>query len=316
MKATLKNVGEKPQRKLTTLIFCCGIGLTSVALKIAGYEVVGVIDISEYVEKIYKLNFPRVKFMRASLRALTPEMICEYFGIQIGEIDLIQISNPCTGVSTTGECEAFHEVNDLFFVATKLAFALEPKAVVYENVKGLTLSNMSVLFGMIYTFIKKAAPNYHVSAKVLNSFLFGDAQSRERVFIQCTQKELGRPVWPDPVPVGQRKTIKDIIPEAEYLVSTNYGKRIYFPDMPAPTITGHANFKIFDGEKNRDVTPIEYAQFMGLSKDFILEGSISDQILAIGNGVCIGVMTMLAKVIGEELLISLEKNQKTKSHGK
>lgn len=301
METTLKIVGEKPQHRRTTLIFCGGIGMTSLALKQADYEVVGVIDVSKYAEKIYKLNFPDVNFMCASLRELTPEMICDYFDIKPGEVDLIQISNPCTGVSTTGECESFHEVNDLFFVATKLAFALEAKVVVYENVKGLTLSNMSVLFGMIYWFIKKAAPNYYISAKILNSFLFGDAQSRERVFIQCTLKELGRPVWPSPAPLGQRKFIKDIIPEAEYLVSTNFGKRIFYPDMPVPTVTGHPNFEIYDGEDTRNVKPVEYAQFMGLPKDFILEGSIADQNLAIGNGVCIGVMRMLAEVISEEL---------------
>jgi len=90
----------------------------------------------------------------------------------------------------------------------QVGFELNAKTVVYENVKGLTNIGMAPLFGMIYSFIQRAAPDYIIEAKVLNAHTFGDPQARERIFIQATR--VGRPVWPDTVPVDQRKVLADV----------------------------------------------------------------------------------------------------------
>ena len=291
--------------KPKAIIFCAGFGMTSEGLKQAGYDVIGVIDISSDTEVIYKANFFGVKYLRASLRDINAEMIVEYFGVKPGELAFIQISNPCTGVSSLTQCSAFSEVNDLFFVATTLAFNIHALVgcpiVCYENVEG-ALDN-KVFFGMVISYIKQNAPNHFVAAKILNGYVHGDPQARDRVFIQVVLKTLGQPVWAEPISQSQRKHIEDIIPEAKYIVSRNYGKRPYYPNQAAPTITGHPDIEVnLGGENYRKLYPIEAAQFMGLCKGFILFGAINKQLLGIGNGVCVSVMRRLAECIKEELL--------------
>lgn len=333
MKKAFKNVGENHQPTLSTpknsehkgmikreilvrdlviwkpkaLVLCAGIGMTSEAIKLAGYDVIGVIDVSPDAESIYKANFFGVKYLRVSLREVSTEMICEYFNIRPGELALIQISNPCTSVSTLVQSSQFSEINDLFFVATTLALNIHElvgcPAIVYENVVGLTRSENEILLGMLNCYLRKYAPDHFVAARILNAYIHGDPQSRDRVFIQVIHKSLGEPTWPTPIDPSKRKHISDIIPEAKYIVSRNYGKRAYYPDEPAPTITGHPDIKIYLGDNQyRDMEPIEAAQFMGLSKDFKLFLAINKQLLGIGNGVCVQVMKRLAECIKYKLL--------------
>ncbi len=294
--------GEDLQQNLTALIICSGIGLTSCAFKKAGYKIVGAIDNWAYAMSIYLKNFPGVSTLLASVRSLSVQSLSEKLNWHEGFVpDLIQISNPCTGVSTSGERELFSAVNELFFVCIRLAFGLKPKVIVFENVVGLTHSNATVLFAMVMSFIEKEGEEYHVEARILNAANYGDPQARERIFIQCVRKDVGKPVWPEPFKMEQFKTIRDVIPDAEYLVNPEYGSRLYLPDQPAPTVTGHARFTVYNGEVTRQVTPREYARFMGLPDSFELEGSISNQILGLGNGVCVGVMEAIASVIAKQL---------------
>lgn len=291
--------------KPKAIVFCCGIGMTSAGLKQAGYDIIGVIDIWDYAEEIYKANFPGVKFLRVSLREVSAEMICEYFDIRPGELALIQISNPCTAVSTLTQCSSFEEVNDLFFVATTLAFNIHAlvgcPVVCYENVEGLTKN--PAFFGMVISYIKKYAPEHTLGARIINGYVQGDPQSRDRIFIQVVLKSLGQPVWADPVPQNQRKHISDIIPEAKYIRSTNFGNRTYYPDEPLPTLTAHPNINVYLGDDNyRKLEGIEGAQFMGLRKTFKLTGSDTNQLKGAGNGVCVAVMGRLGECIKNNLL--------------
>tara|TARA_R110002072_G_scaffold288828_2_gene455131 strand:+ start:12732 stop:14486 length:1755 start_codon:yes stop_codon:yes gene_type:complete len=291
--------------KPKAIIFCCGIGMTSEGLKQAGYDIIGVIDIWNYSEETYKANFPNVKFLRMSLREISAEMICEYFDIRPGELSMIQISNPCTVVSRLTQSSPYDETNDLFYVATTLAFNIHDlvgcSVVCYENVESLT--DNSVFFGMVISYIKKYAPEHSVGARIINGYVQGDPQSRDRIFIEAVLKSLGQPVWAEAVPQDQRKHICDIIPEAKYVTSTNFGNRTYYPDEPLPTLTAHPNIKIYLGDDNyRKLEGIEGAQFMGLSKTFKLTGSDTNQLKGAGNGVCVSVMRRLGECIKNKLL--------------
>jgi hypothetical protein len=157
---------------------------------------------------------------------------------------------------------------------------------------------------MLNCYLKKYAPDHFVSARILNAYIHGDAQSRDRVFIQVIHKSLGVPTWPTPIDPDKRKHISDIIPEAKYIVSRNFGKRPYYPDEPAPTITGHPDIKVYLGNNQyRDLQSIEAAQFMGLNINFnLLSLAINKQLLGIGNGVCVQVMKKLAECIKYKLL--------------
>jgi protein gp37/site-specific DNA-cytosine methylase len=286
------------------LVFCCGHGLTSEALKQAGYKVLGGIDTSEDAQVVYELNYPDAKFLLKSLRELSVQSICDAYNIKPGELDLLQISNPCTDTSSTGEQVIFSATNDLYFVAARLAIQLQAKTIVFENVKALTHKEMAILLAMLNAVLQSEGAEYHIEARVLDSFLYGDPQSRSRIFIQMTRKDIGLPAWPIPVAMNDRRFIRDVIPTAEYMVSTNFGQRIYYPHEPAPTITAHPNLKVYDQDGERKVTPQELAGFMGLGENFQLTGTLSSQELGLGNGVCVGVMRALAETIKNQVLDS------------
>lgn len=301
-----KEVAEKHQQKKTKrpkcLVFFCGGGLTSGAFIDEEYDVIGGIDYDDHAEEVYKLNFPKCIFLNATIRELTVEKICEAFGIEPGDIDVIQISAPCPGISSMGDGVQLAAINELTIVATALAFALKPKVVLYEQVKNLTRKDMSVLFGIIWSFLKRSAPNYNMDAMVLNSWLYGDPQTRERLFLMCVRQDVGEPMWPDAVPVDQRRLIRDVLPDAEYMVNNNYGKRSYFPDQPAPTVIGGPDFTMFNGFEEVELQPRDYARFMGVPDWFQLVGPVTSQKLVIGNGVPWNVTRSLAIVIRDYVL--------------
>lgn len=287
--------------KRTALIFCPGIGLSSEAFKQAGFNVIGGIDISAEAMANYMLNFPDAKYLCKSLREVDVKTICEYFGIEPGEIDTIQISNPCTETSTTGTQELFAATNDLYFVGARLALALKPKVIVFENVEGLTRPQMEMLLCMLTAVLKKEGSEYNMEARVLNSHLYGDPQSRNRIYINMTRKSVGQPAWPSQVPQEDRKVIRDILPGAEYVVNTNFGERLYYANEPLPTIVAHPNMQIFSEDGFKRMSPRELARGMGLSDTFQLLGSQAQQELGIGNGVCIGVMRSIAESVMDQL---------------
>lgn len=284
----------------SAVVLCAGQGTSSRAMKDAGFKVFG-IDYWEVAEQGYRQNFPDSKFELKSLRELTADWICESFGLTKREIDLVQLSNPCTATSKTGDQLIFSAVNDLYFAGLKLALDLEPKVILMENVEALTHKEMEVLLAMVKSFIKRYAAEYNVEARVLNAHRYGDPQTRSRVFINLTRKDIGTPVWPEPVAEGLRRTIRDVFPDGEYLTSTNYEKKIYYPEEPAPTVTGHPNFQVYEFGVLRNVTPQEYALLMGLPSDFVLAGTVEQQKLATGNGICYGVMSSIARAVMQQL---------------
>jgi site-specific DNA-cytosine methylase len=292
---------ENKDKKLKALVLCCGAGLTTIALKQANFNVLGGIDISDSAEKIYQLNIGSSKYIKQSVRRLNLKKICEFLGVEPGEIDFIQISNPCTDTSKASNQEIFSAVNGLYFVCLKLALALNPKAIVFENVDALAESNVQALLAMLNAFMLKYATNYHFEARILNSYNYGDPQARLRIFLELLRKDIGLPVWPSPVEESERKSISDIIPDADYVVSSNWGDIMYLPHQPLPTITGHSLMRVSKGGVIQKVTPQEYALGMGLSNDFKLVGSEADQILAIGNGVCVSVMQKIAEAIADRI---------------
>jgi DNA (cytosine-5)-methyltransferase 1 len=296
------NKHAQSKLRLTAMILCCGIGLSSVGIKKAGFHILGAVDIWEYAKRIYQLNFPDTPFLQENLRKLTVKRLIEEFKIPTGLIiDLIQISNPCTGISRSGLQQIFSAVNSLFFPAIALAFKLSARTIVFENVASLNDKNCHVLFGMVMEFVKRQADGYDVQAVILNSYLYGDPQARERIFIICTKKELRFNPIPSPVAADKRRTIADVIPDAEYLVNHEHGERLYLPTECAPTVTGHAHFTTYNGETTRSLIPREYASLMGLPETFKLEGSVSNQILGVGNGVCVNTMAAIATEISNNI---------------
>jgi DNA (cytosine-5)-methyltransferase 1 len=132
--------------------FSCGGGST-MGYKLAGYEVIGAVEIDPEMAAIYKenhkpkwlFNMPIQEFNKLS----ESEIPAEFFGI-----DILDGSPPCSSFSMAGsrekkwgkeshfrEGQAKQHLDDLFFDFIATAKRLQPKVIIAENVKGLIQGN-------------------------------------------------------------------------------------------------------------------------------------------------------------------------------
>ncbi len=177
--------------------FSCGGGST-MGYKLAGYEVIGNVEIDKKMMSIYKLNHnPKYSYLMdirefAKLENLPDELY---------NLDILDGSPPCSSFSVAGKREkdwskekVFREgqqkqtLDDLFFYFIDVAEKLKPKIIIAENVLGLIKGNAK---GYVNEIIKRLKEiNYNVQLFCLNSAYMGVPQKRKRVFFCCCRNDL------------------------------------------------------------------------------------------------------------------------------
>lgn len=178
--------------------FACGGG-SSMGYKLAGYDVVGCLEIDPQMMEIYKVNHhPEIACLMDIREAVE---IAEDLPAALKDLDVLDGSPPCSVFSMSGSREAawgkekrFREgqkeqrLDDLFFSFVSLAEKLRPKVVVAENVKGLVQGKARGYVREIVEAFDRAG--YAVQIFLLNSAKMGVPQVRERVFFIGQRKDL------------------------------------------------------------------------------------------------------------------------------
>lgn len=171
--------------------------------KLAGYEVVGNVEIDPRVMEVYKKNnhpqYPYLMDVRKFLEIPQNELPDVLFNL-----DILDGSPPCSVFSTAGEREkgwnkekvfregqAKQRLDDLFFWFIEIARRLQPKVVIAENVSGLLKGNAK---GYVNEILKCFdAAGYTVQLFLLNAASMGVPQKRERCFFIAHRKDLQYP---------------------------------------------------------------------------------------------------------------------------
>ncbi|NCB47078.1 DNA (cytosine-5-)-methyltransferase [bacterium] len=134
----------------------------------------------------------------------------------LGKIDVVAGGPPCQPFSLGGKHLADLDSRDMFPHAIKAIEYLQPKAFVFENVKGLLRPNFKEYFEYIilrltYPFVENCSTSwqehftqlkkinkrtydkckYNVQFKLVNAANFGVPQTRERVIIVGIRSDLG-----------------------------------------------------------------------------------------------------------------------------
>lgn len=178
--------------------FACGGGST-MGYKLAGYDVIGDLEIDKRMNKIYLANHnPKYNFVmdiREFNKIPNKELPEELFNL-----DILDGSPPCTTFSmaglrekTWGKKKKFREgqkeqtLDDLSFVFIETAKKLQPKFVVMENVEGLTKGNAWAYVQKIYKHFNEIG--YKVKHWLLKGEQMGVPQKRHRVFFIATRLE-------------------------------------------------------------------------------------------------------------------------------
>lgn len=168
--------------------------------KLAGYDVLGGVEIDPEMMAIYRANHkPKHSYLMGvqDFYKLPREKIPD----ELFNLDILDGSPPCSSFSMAGsrekawgenkkfrEGQAHQVLDDLFFHFIEVAKLLQPKVVIAENVKGLVMGKAKGYVKQIAKAFDDAG--YDLQLFLLNAAFMGVPQMRERTFFIAKKKKL------------------------------------------------------------------------------------------------------------------------------
>ncbi|TMV49707.1 DNA cytosine methyltransferase [Paenibacillus mesophilus] len=182
--------------------FSCGGGST-MGYKLAGYTVLGNVEIDPQMMRIYRQNHKPKHFYMMPIQQFKnlpdTDLPAELF-----DLDILDGSPPCSVFSTAGsreekwggefafrEGQAVQRLDDLFFDFLDVAERLRPKVIVAENVKGMLIGKARGFVCMVLSRLREIG--YRPQLFLLNSATMGVPQKRERLFFIAVRDDLFYP---------------------------------------------------------------------------------------------------------------------------
>lgn len=173
-----------------------------------GYRLAGgkVLCVNEFVEeaiKTYTHNFPDTKVIPGDIKQLSGFDLMEAVGIKQGELDILDGSPPCSAFSLAGkrhknwnktklysDGKKVDNIEDLFLEYIRIATDIQPKVIIAENVRGLTIGKAAAKLNEFITEFENIPPGYVVTYEVLSACDFGVPQERPRTFFVCVRQDV------------------------------------------------------------------------------------------------------------------------------
>lgn len=165
----------------------CG-GLSSGFTNDLGFNINLANDIWKPAKETYTFNHPTIPFILDDIKNLSSSILNNYFP---NGVDVIIGGPPCQGFSMCGTRDINDDRNKLFYEYARIVDLTQPYIFIMENVKGL-LSMKNKLGNLIINVIEEVFDGigYNIKYEVLNSKYYGVPQSRERVIIVGTRKDI------------------------------------------------------------------------------------------------------------------------------
>ena len=258
----MKEISEIPWNGYNVVSTFSGGGGSCLGYEMVGYKVVWANEFVPEAQVTYRANHPDTFLNCSDIREISPDDVIRESGIPYGEIDLFDGSPPCASFSTSGKRDEYwgkvkdysatsQVVDDLFFEYSRLVKGLQPKTFVAENVSGLVKGKAKGYFKLILQDLKSAG--YQVKAKLLNSYMLGVPQRRERLIFIGVRNDLCEKYGVEPSypsPEKERYTFLDAVEgleidedEADMLRKKCKGSMVYrvvrrMPKNPEKVIRG------------------------------------------------------------------------------
>lgn len=176
-------------KKLKVLDLFSGVGGFSYGFKMAGFEIIGAIELDEMIAESMRMNHDNVKIFVGDIRKIKPEDVKTW----TGKIDVIIGGPPCQGFSLKGKRNGMKdERNFLFQSYIDYVNFFKPNYIVMENVPNI----MTDQNGFFKNKIQKEFLNigYQVTCGILNAYDFGIPQKRKRaIFIASLKTKIQLP---------------------------------------------------------------------------------------------------------------------------
>ena len=149
---TLEDLKKSSDRKLFTYIsFFSGGGGSSTGYKLSGGNCLFVNEMQRTAMDTYLANWPGTPNICDDIKNVTGQQIMEKINLAPRQLDILDGSPPCPPFSMSGtkrkgwnkEKTAYgvkqKNIEDLTFEQIRIAGEIQPKVIVCENVKGLTM---------------------------------------------------------------------------------------------------------------------------------------------------------------------------------
>lgn len=189
----------------SALELCAGAGGQALGLEQAGFGHAGLIENDAAACNTLRLNRPDWNVIEHDL--FQPLDLDPFKGV-----DLIAGGLPCPPFSVAGKQLGERDERNLFNVGMLYVDALKPKAVMFENVKGIFDPSFEIYRTWILNRLKKMG--YVAHWKLLNASDFGVPQLRPRAILVAIHKsKADRFEWPSKVEVAPKvgETLYDLM---------------------------------------------------------------------------------------------------------
>lgn len=182
----------------------------------------------EYL-RTFMVESTRTILIHGDINLVSSQMIKDFLATRYGidsineTIDIVSGGAPCESFSIAGTRTEGDKRDDLFSNIVRIARAVNTKAILFENVKGMFSKAKDGVKGAIFKYIcdtfedENAIPSYKLASRDQNVILlkacdYGVPQARERLFL-----------------VGIRRDLQN--------VNFTYPKKTHGPDCPHPYVT-------------------------------------------------------------------------------
>lgn len=209
---------EIPLNSLTSVELFAGAGGLALGTEMAGFRHHTVVERDKHCCETIRENQARGARFLDGWRLFQGDVREFNFASIDAPVDLLAGGPPCQPFSIGGKHAAFNDERDMFPQMIRAVRALKPKAIIVENVKGLTRKSFANYFSYIvlqlshpelarradesWTHHRDRLEKYHtkgswsgleyrVVPRLLNAANFGVPQKRERVFFVGFRSDLG-----------------------------------------------------------------------------------------------------------------------------
>ena len=198
---TLEDLKNKSDQKLFTYATTfAGGGGSSCGYKLSGGDCKFMNEFQEVACETYLQNFPGTPYLCKDIKKMSSEEVMITGNFKPRELDIFDGSPPCPPFSMSGikqkgwnktQMKYGHKqtnIEDLTWEIIRLCKDIQPKVIVCENVKGLTMSYaINHLNKMVQDF---ESIGYTTTYKVMSGVNYGVPQKRERVFIVSIRNDV------------------------------------------------------------------------------------------------------------------------------
>ena len=241
---TLQDVYDAASKKKFNVISTfAGGGGSSTGYRLAGGDILAINEFVEEARNTYRDNYPTTPIVPDDIKELTGQDFLDLTGLKKGELDILDGSPPCSAFSVAGKLSHSSEgkhsdgwgqtktysdgkvvenIEDLFFEFLRVANEIQPKVIIAENVKGLTVGEAKEYYNRILNEFENIG--YEVVSEVMDARYYGVSQTRTRVIFIAVRNDVAEEVglnfltmshlFPDPS--------REVIPLKDALINLEY----------------------------------------------------------------------------------------------